>query len=78
MLSHREWDEEGQSVQEDARAQLGLARRGRVALPVALVARADAPSQKEEKLPAGIPLPDLTMDEFMDLEDSWSTREDRV
>ena len=31
-----------------------------------------------EKLPAGIPLPDLTMDEFMDLEDTWSTREDRV
>ena len=32
----------------------------------------------EEKVPVGIPLPDLTMDEFMDIEDSWSIREDRV
>jgi phage terminase large subunit len=28
--------------------------------------------------PAGIPLSDLTMDEFMDIEDGWSAREDRV
>jgi phage terminase large subunit len=33
---------EGPGLQEDARPQLGLARRGRLALPVALVARADA------------------------------------
>ena len=33
---------------------------------------------EEKKLPVGIPLPDLTMDEFMDIEDSWSAREDRV
>jgi hypothetical protein len=25
-----------------------------------------------EKVPIGIPLPDLTTDQFMDLEDSWS------
>ena len=31
-----------------------------------------------EKVPIGIPLPDLMMDQFMDLEDSWSTREERV
>jgi hypothetical protein len=31
-----------------------------------------------ESLPAGIPLSDLTMDEFMDIEDGWSAREDRV
>jgi hypothetical protein len=31
-----------------------------------------------ERVPVGIPLPDLTMDEFMDIEDSWSMREDRV
>jgi phage terminase large subunit len=37
---------------------------------------ADEPEEK--KLPVGIPLPDLTMDEFMDIEDSWSAREDRV
>jgi hypothetical protein len=57
----------GASIREDARAQLGLARRGRAALPVALVARADA--RAEEKVPIGLPLPDLTMDQFMDIED---------
>ena len=31
-----------------------------------------------EKMLIGIPLPDLMMDQFMDLEDSWSTREERV
>jgi hypothetical protein len=31
-----------------------------------------------EKVPIGIPLPDMTMDQFMDLEDSWSTREESV
>jgi len=35
-------------------------------------------AEKEEKVPIGIPLPDLTMDEFMDIEDGWSMREDRV
>jgi phage terminase large subunit len=34
--------------------------------------------EKEEKVPVGIPLPDLTMDQFMDIEDGWSMREDRV
>jgi hypothetical protein len=33
---------------------------------------------EEEKVPIGIPLPDMTMDQFMDLEDSWSARRDRV
>ena len=33
---------------------------------------------EEEKLPIGLPLPDITMDEFMDIEDGWSTREERV
>jgi hypothetical protein len=33
---------------------------------------------EEEKVPIGIPLPDMTLDQFMDLEDSWSAREDRV
>jgi len=26
----------------------------------------------------GLPLPDMTMDQFMDIEDSWLGREDRV
>jgi hypothetical protein len=33
--------------------------------------------EPEEK-PAGIPLPRLTMDQFIDIEDSWSKRPDRV
>ena len=33
---------------------------------------------EEEKVPTGLPLPDLTMDQFMDIEDGWSEREDRV
>jgi hypothetical protein len=33
---------------------------------------------EEEKVPIGIPLPHLTMDQFMDIEDGWSTREERV
>jgi hypothetical protein len=33
---------------------------------------------EEQKVPIGLPLPNLTMDQFMDIEDSWSTREDRV
>jgi hypothetical protein len=31
-----------------------------------------------EKVPIGIPLPDMTMDQFMELEDEWSLREERV
>jgi len=34
------------------------------------------PEPKEK--PVGIPLPDLTMDQWMDIEDGWSTRQDRV
>jgi hypothetical protein len=33
---------------------------------------------EEEKVSIGIHLPDMTMDQFMDLEDSWSARRDRV
>jgi hypothetical protein len=31
-----------------------------------------------EKVPIGLPLTDMTMDEFMDIVDSWLTREERV
>jgi hypothetical protein len=31
-----------------------------------------------EKVPIGIPLPDMAMDQFMDLEDGWSMQEERV
>jgi hypothetical protein len=33
---------------------------------------------EEEKVSIGLPLPDMTMDQFMDIEDSWSARRDRV
>ena len=48
-----------------------------MAMPVSVMARADA-RPEEERVPVGIPLPDLTMDEYMDIEDSWSKQEDRV
>jgi hypothetical protein len=40
--------------------------------------RAPMREPEEKKLPIGLPLPDITMDGFMDIEDSWSTREERV
>jgi phage terminase large subunit len=40
--------------------------------------RAPMREPEEDKLPIGLALPDMTMDQFMELEDSWSTREDRV
>ena len=40
--------------------------------------RAPMREPEEKKLPIGLPLPDITMDQFMDIEDSWSMREDRV
>jgi hypothetical protein len=35
--------------------------------------RAPMREPEEEKVSIGIPLPDMTMDQFMDIEDSWST-----
>ena len=40
--------------------------------------RAPMREPEEEKVPIGLPLPDMTMDQFMDIEDGWSAREDRV
>jgi hypothetical protein len=40
--------------------------------------RAPMRELEEKKLPIGLPLPDITMDQFMDIEDGWSMREDRV
>jgi hypothetical protein len=34
--------------------------------------------REEQKVPISLPLPDITMDQFMDIEDGWSMREDRV
>ncbi len=35
-------------------------------------------SPMPESFLIGLPLPDMTMDQFMDIEDGWSMREDRV
>jgi hypothetical protein len=40
--------------------------------------RAPMREREEKKVPIGLPLPDITMDQFMDIEDGWSAREDRV
>jgi len=40
--------------------------------------RAPMREPEGEKVPIGLPLPDVTMDEFMDIVDSWLTREERV
>jgi hypothetical protein len=45
---------------------------------LSLAWRAPMREPEEKKAPIGIPLPDLTMDQFIDLEDEWSLREDRV
>jgi hypothetical protein len=34
--------------------------------------------EPEERVPIGLPLRDMTINQFMDIEDSWSMREDRV
>ena len=46
---------------------------------MAIVAGHIAPkAPPKAELPPGIPLPDLTMDQFMDLDDSFSRRPERV
>jgi phage terminase large subunit len=45
---------------------------------LSLAWRAPMREPELEKMPIGIPLPDMTMDQFMDIEDGWSMREDRV
>ena len=45
---------------------------------LSLAWRAPMREPEEQKVPIRLPLPDLTMDQFMDIEDNWSMREDRV
>jgi hypothetical protein len=40
--------------------------------------RAPMREPEPERVPIGIPMPQLTWDQFMDLEDDWSMREERV
>jgi hypothetical protein len=44
---------------------------------VAIIAREIAPP-KETKPPVGVSMSDITMDQFMDLEDGWSRQEEGV
>ena len=68
---------EGAGLQEDARPQLGIARRGWLRR-LSLSWRAPMRELELEKVPIGLPLPDMTMDQFMNIEDGWLVREDRV
>jgi hypothetical protein len=40
--------------------------------------RAAMREPEPEKVPIGLPLPDITMDQFMDIDDGWSWQEERV
>jgi hypothetical protein len=40
--------------------------------------RAPMREPEEKKVPIGLPPPDITMDQFVDIEDGWSAREDGV
>jgi hypothetical protein len=33
---------------------------------------------EEKKVPIGLPLPDFTKDQFVDIEDGWARQEERV
>jgi hypothetical protein len=55
----------------------GFPLRQWVFLPISLSWRAPMREPEEKKLPIGVPLPDIT-DQFMDIEDGWSAREERV
>jgi hypothetical protein len=56
----------------------GFPLRQWVLLPISLSWRVPVREPEEKKLPIGVPLPDITMDQFMDIEDGWSAREERV
>ena len=76
VLPHRV-GREGAGLQEDA--DHNWASHGADAWRyLSLSWRAPMREPEEEKVSIGIPLPNMTMDQFMDLEDSWSMREDRV
>jgi hypothetical protein len=62
------------------RHQIGLVRTTGplTARPHGAIWRAPMREPELEKVPVGLPLPDITFDQFMELEDGWSTREERV
>ena len=72
-----EWDEKARAFKKTP--DHGWASHGADAWRyLSLSWRAPMREPEEEKVSIGIPLPDMTMDQFMDLEDSWSARRDRV
>ena len=78
LRSYRtEWDEKARAFKKTP--DHGWASHGADAWRyLSLSWRAPMREPEEEKVSIGIPLPDMTMDQFMDLEDSWSARRDRV
>ena len=67
LRSYRtEWGRKGSGVQEDARAQLGLARLRCVAISrPAVLARADALSRRRRRSLVGVSMSDLSFDQFI-------------
>jgi phage terminase large subunit len=78
LRSYRtEWDEKARAFNKTP--DHGWASHGADAWRyLSLSWRAPMREPEEEKAPIGIPLSDLSFDQFMDIEDSWSMREDRV
>ena len=78
LRSYRtEWDEKARAFKKTP--DHGWASHGSDAWRyLSLSWRAPMREPEEEKAPIGIPLSDLSFDQFMDIEDSWSMREDRV
>jgi phage terminase large subunit len=72
-----EWHEKARAFKKTP--DHGWASRGSDAWRyLSLSWRAPMREPEVEKVPIGIPLPGMTMDQFMDIEDGWSMREDRV
>ena len=78
LLSYRtEWDEKARAFKKTP--EHNWASHGADAWRcLSLSWRAPMRKPELEKVPIGIPPSDMTMDQFMDLEDGWSMREDRV
>ena len=78
LRSYRtEWDEKARAFKKTA--EQNWASHGADAWRyLSLSWRAPMRDPEEERVPIGIALPDMTMDQFMDIEDGWSRQGDRV
>ena len=78
-LAYRvEWDEYARAFKKTPRAQLGLAPARTRGITCRSRGARRCASRSRRRCRSALPLPDLTMDQFMDIEDGWSMREDSV